>query len=94
MTPEETIDFLREFHRRATAVTFREGGTLNKFIGDEVMVSHMLKSTEISDAGLTHQTVYEVDRSQFHRATYDRAVESLNQVNDEIESLLLKAWRR
>lgn len=39
MTPEDTIDFLREFHRRATGATFDHGGTLNKFIGDEVMIS-------------------------------------------------------
>ena len=35
----------------------------------------MLKSTAISDAGITKQTLYEVDRSQFTRTTYDRALE-------------------
>jgi len=39
MTPEQTIAFLREFHRRSTAAVFAHGGTLNKFIGDEVMAS-------------------------------------------------------
>ena len=39
MNPEETIDFLREFHHRATASVFSSGGTLNKFIGDEVMAT-------------------------------------------------------
>lgn len=67
---------------------------LRQLFSDEVMVAPMLKSTAISDAGLTQQTVYEVDRTQFHRATYDRAVDSLNSVNDEIEMLLQKAWRR
>ncbi|CUH98572.1 MULTISPECIES: plasmid partitioning protein RepA [Leisingera] len=67
---------------------------LRQLFGEEVMVAPMLKSTAISDAGLTQQTVYEVERSQFHRSTYDRAVDSLNQVNDEIESLLQQAWRR
>ncbi|MFW8635587.1 plasmid partitioning protein RepA [Cribrihabitans pelagius] len=67
---------------------------LRQLFGEEVMVGSMLKSTAISDAGLTQQTVYEVERSQFHRSTYDRAVDSLNQVNDEIESLLQQAWRR
>nr|WP_040545708.1 plasmid partitioning protein RepA [Salipiger bermudensis] len=67
---------------------------LRQLFGEEVMVNAMLKSTAISDAGLTQQTVYEVDRSQFHRNTYDRAVDSLNQVNDEIESLIQKAWGR
>ncbi|MEO0999538.1 MAG: adenylate/guanylate cyclase domain-containing protein [Pseudomonadota bacterium] len=39
MSPEETIAFLRRFHREATAAVFAERGTLNKFIGDEVMAS-------------------------------------------------------
>ncbi|MBW3245454.1 plasmid partitioning protein RepA [Epibacterium sp. DP7N7-1] len=67
---------------------------LRQLFGKEVMTAHMLKSTAISDAGLTQQTIYEVERSQFHRNTYDRAIDSLNQVNDEIEILLQNAWGR
>lgn len=67
---------------------------LRQLFGDEVMVAPMLKSTAISDAGLTHQTIYEVERAQFHRNTYDRAIDSLNLVNDEIETLLQQAWGR
>lgn len=67
---------------------------LRQLFGDEVMVSPMLKSTAISDAGLTQQTIYEVERSAFHRNTYDRALDSLNLVNDELEALLQQAWGR
>ncbi|GAA4228458.1 chromosome partitioning protein [Sagittula marina] len=67
---------------------------LRQLFGEEVMTSPMLKSTAISDAGLTQQTIYEVERSAFHRSTYDRAMESLNAVNDEIEMLLQQAWGR
>jgi len=67
---------------------------LRQLFGEEVMIAPMLKSTAISDAGLTQQTIYEVERSQFHRNTYDRALDSLNLVNDEVERLLQKAWRR
>ena len=67
---------------------------LRQLFEDEVMIAPMLKSTAISDAGLTQQTVYEVERAQFHRNTYDRAVDSLNLVNDEIETLLQQAWGR
>lgn len=67
---------------------------LRQLFGDEVMVAPMLKSTAISDAGLTQQTIYEVERSQFHRNTYDRAVDSLNLVNFEVDSLLQQAWGR
>lgn len=67
---------------------------LRQLFSDEVMIAPMLKSTAISDAGLTQQTIYEVERAQFHRNTYDRALDSLNLVSDEIEMLLQKAWGR
>ncbi len=67
---------------------------LRTLFAGEVMIAPMLKSTAISDAGLTQQTIYEVERGQFNRQTYDRALESLNTVNDEIEQLLHDAWRR
>ncbi len=61
---------------------------------DKVLNAPMLKSTAISDAGLTKQTLYEVERSAFTRTTYDRAIESLNAVNDEISELIQKTWGR
>src|SRR5690606_14674531 len=56
-------------------------GFLRTQFGDRVLISPMLKSTAISDAGLSKQTLYEVGRENFNRATYDRAYESLNAVN-------------
>jgi len=50
--------------------------------------------TAISDAGLTKQTLYEVEKHQFTRSTYERAMESLNAVNGEIEALVQAAWGR
>jgi chromosome partitioning protein len=67
---------------------------LRAIFGDNVLNYPMLKTTAVSDAGLTGQTLYEVERSQFTRATYDRALESMNNVNDEIEGLIKKAWGR
>ncbi len=61
---------------------------------DRVLTNPMVKSTAISDAGLTKQTLYEVSREQFTRATYDRAMESLQAVNGEIETLVRHAWGR
>lgn len=69
-------------------------GFLRTQFGDRVLINPMLKSTAISDAGLSKQTLYEVGRENFNRATYDRAYESLNAVNAEIEALLLKSWGR
>lgn len=67
---------------------------LRTMYGDKVLNAPMLKSTAISDAGLTKQTLYEVDRSAFTRTTYDRAIESLNAVNDEIAALIQQTWGR
>lgn len=67
---------------------------LRTMYGEKVLNAPMLKSTAISDAGLTKQTLYEVERSSFTRSTYDRAVESLNAVNDEIAALIQKTWGR
>ncbi|MHA6344337.1 plasmid partitioning protein RepA [Roseivivax sp. CAU 1761] len=62
--------------------------------GRSVLTNHMVESTAISDAGLTKQTLYEVERKDFTRSTYDRAVESMNAVNDEIAMLIQKTWGR
>ena len=67
---------------------------LRTMYGDKVLNAPMLKSTAISDAGLTKQTLYEVERSAFTRSTYDRALESMNAVNDEIAALIQKTWGR
>jgi chromosome partitioning protein len=59
-----------------------------------VLTNAVLKSTAISDAGITKQTLYEVPREDFSKGTYDRAMESLNSVNAEIEELIKTAWGR
>jgi chromosome partitioning protein len=69
-------------------------GFMRAIFGNRMLHNPMLKSTAISDAGVTKQTLYEVERSQFTRGTYDRAMESLNQVNSEIEGLLKATWGR
>ncbi len=67
---------------------------MRSLFGENVLNHPMLKSTAISDAGITKQTLYEVEKSQFTRATYERAIESLNAVNGEIEGLIQAAWGR
>lgn len=69
-------------------------GFLQSMFPDQVLGSQMVKSTAISDAGITKQTLYEVERAQFVRSTYDRAISSLNAVNDEIVDLVHQAWGR
>jgi len=69
-------------------------GFMQAMFPGQMLQSHMVKSTAISDAGITKQTLYEVERAQFVRATYDRAMNSLNAVNDEITDLIHEAWGR
>ncbi|EJT00842.1 plasmid partitioning protein RepA (plasmid) [Rhizobium sp. CCGE 510] len=69
-------------------------GFMQAMFNKRMLNNQMVKSTAISDAGITKQTLYEVERSQFTRSTYDRAIEALNAVNSEIVSLVHKAWGR
>jgi chromosome partitioning protein len=67
---------------------------LRNLFDDHVLTSPMVKSAAVSDAGLTKQTLYEIGRENLTRSTYDRAMEALEAVNSEIESLIKGAWGR
>jgi len=67
---------------------------MRSMFGDHVLNFPMVKSTAISDAGITKQSLYEVTKDQFNRATYERALEALDNVNGEIEQLIKSAWGR
>ena len=67
---------------------------MRALFGEHVLAAEVLKSTAIADAGMTKQTLYEVEKSGFTRATYERAIESLDAVNAEIEGLIHQAWGR
>jgi chromosome partitioning protein len=69
-------------------------GFMQAMFNKRMLQHQMLKSTAISDAGITKQTLYEVEKNQFTRSTYDRALECLNAVNGEITGLIHKAWGR
>ncbi|MEZ5838142.1 MAG: plasmid partitioning protein RepA [Geminicoccaceae bacterium] len=69
-------------------------GFMRNLFGEYVLANEALKSTAISDAGITKQTLYEVEKGNFTRSTYERAIESLNAVNAEIEVLIQQAWGR
>jgi chromosome partitioning protein len=69
-------------------------GFMQALFPKQMLTNAMLKSTAISDAGITNQTLYEIERSQFTRGTYDRALDALNAVNEEIVDLVHRAWGR
>ncbi|WP_019280633.1 plasmid partitioning protein RepA [Rhizobium grahamii] len=67
---------------------------LRNLFDDHVLTNPMVKSAAVSDAGLTKQTLYEIGRENLTRSTYDRAMEALDAVNVEIETLIKQAWSR
>lgn len=67
---------------------------LRNLFGEDVLRATAWKSTAIANAGLTKQSLYELERGSVGRATYDRALESLNAVNMEITELMKAVWRR
>jgi chromosome partitioning protein len=69
-------------------------GLMQSMFARQMLKNPMVKSTAIADAGLTKQSLYEVERSEFVSSTYDRARESVDAVNGEVAELILNAWGR
>nr|WP_209021309.1 plasmid partitioning protein RepA [Paracoccus ravus] len=69
-------------------------GFLRSILLDQVLTTPMLKSTAISDAGMTQQTIYELEPTQVVKKTLDRILESVNGVADEFEAVIQQAWGR
>jgi chromosome partitioning protein len=67
---------------------------LHTLFGEFILKNQMLKSTAISDAGITKQTLYEVEKNAMTRSTYERAMDALDVVNGEIAALIHEAWGR
>jgi len=69
-------------------------GFMQSMFAEQMLVHSMVKSTAISDAGLTKQSLYEVERASFTRTTFDRAWEALENVNHEVAELVHRSWGR
>lgn len=68
---------------------------MRQVFGEDLLLNTVIKSTAVADALTWKQSLYEVQRSRFSAPkTYDRAIESINAVNAEIEGLLWAAWGR
>jgi chromosome partitioning protein len=67
---------------------------LRNLFAEDVLKATAWKSTAIANAGLTKQSLYELDRGLVGRAAYDRAVESIDSVNRELMALLNGVWGR
>jgi len=74
-------------------------GMLHDLFGPHVLPKQMLQTPAVSTSGLVGQTIYETslgrDRSdEVSRATYRRALDAFDDVNQEIELLIRRAWGR
>jgi len=67
---------------------------LRSLFGEDVLKATAWKSTAIANAGLTKQSLYELERGSVGRAAYDRALESVDAVNAEIVQLINAVWGR
>lgn len=68
---------------------------MRQVFADDLLLNMVIKSTAVADALTWKQSLYEVQRSRFSAPkTYDRAMESINAANMEIEKLLSDAWGR
>jgi hypothetical protein len=66
---------------------------LRNLFGEDVLGATVWKSTAIANAGLTKQSLYELEKGAVGRAAYERAVESVGGANGEILEILKKVWR-
>lgn len=77
----------------ATQVDF--ASFIRDLFGEAVMNAAFLKSSAISEAGVSQQTVLEVDLSEMrNRKTYERAIQSVHEVAEELHRMLQANWGR
>lgn len=67
---------------------------LRNLFGPDVLAATIWKSTAIANAGLTKQSLYELEKGSVGRTAYERALESVNGANREVLSLIREAWGR
>ncbi|MDQ0323530.1 chromosome partitioning protein [Pararhizobium capsulatum DSM 1112] len=68
---------------------------MRQVFGEDLLLNMVIKSAAVADALTWKQSLYEVQRARFSAPkTYDRAMESINAANSEIENLLWRSWGR
>lgn len=68
---------------------------IRELLGDSVIRTPFVKSSAVSEAGLSQKTIFEVELSGAkNRKTYDRALESVISFSNDIENMIQSAWGR
>ncbi len=95
--PDHGFDFVKILITRYEGTDLPQvqmASFLRTVLGPTVMPVEFLKSTAIGDAANTKQTVFEVEPRGTNRKTYDRVIESISRICDEIEREMHKSWGR
>jgi chromosome partitioning protein len=69
-------------------------GFLRALFADRVMTATSYKSTAVSDATMLKQSIYEMNRADVNRDTYDRARDSMDAVGRELQKMIEDVWGR
>jgi chromosome partitioning protein len=68
---------------------------IRELLGTSVIRTPFVKSSAVSEAGVSQRTIFEVDLSSVkNRKTYERALESATGFANDIEKLIQAAWGR
>ncbi len=68
---------------------------IRQLLGDSVIPTPFVKSSAISEAGLSQKTIFEVDLAGAkNRKTYNRALESVIGFSNDVEKMIQAAWGR
>ena len=67
---------------------------LRNLFAEDVLGATVWKSTAIANAGLTKQSLYELEKGAVGRGAYERALDSINGANSEILGIIKEVWRR
>lgn len=68
---------------------------IRELLGQSVIPTPFVKSSAVSEAGLSQRTIFEIDLSVVkNRKTYERALESAIGFTNDIEKLIQAAWGR
>lgn len=95
--PEHGLNFVRVLitrYENTDSPQVQISSLLRTVLGEAVLPAEFLKSTAVGDAANTQQSIFEVEPRDVNRKTYERAIESVSRVTDEIEKEILKAWGR
>lgn len=94
--PTKHYAFIRllitKYSKKASAETMKD--TLKTCFGQYLMSNYMMESEAIHKAGSDLKTLYEVDKFIGDKRTFDRAIQSANLVNEELESLIKLVWEK